>query len=67
MMSDDETYNTENEDPKADPVNEFMIEMGVDLLYFCLEYLKTAESGNEIGDGLNVDEFLVSNQLIYYF
>ena len=67
MMSDDETYNTENEDPKADPVNEFMIEMGVDLLDFCLEYLKTAESGNEIGDGLNVDEFLVSNQLIYYF
>lgn len=66
-MSDDETYNTENEDLKADPVNEFMIEMGVDLLDFCLEYLKTAESGNEIGDGLNIDEFLVSNQLIYYF
>ena len=67
MMSDDETYNTENEDLKADPVNGFMIEMGVDILYFCLKHLETAESGNEIGDGLDVDKFLVSNQLIYYF
>ena len=41
--------------------------MGVDLLDFCLEHLETAESRNEIGDGLDVDEFLVSNQLIYYF
>jgi hypothetical protein len=61
MMSDDETYNTENEDLEADPTNEFMTEMGVVLLDFCLEHLETAESGNEIGDGLDVDEFLLSN------
>jgi hypothetical protein len=68
MMSDDETYNTENEDLEADPVDEFMTEMGMDLLDFCLEHLETAESGDEIGD-VDVDEFefLVSNQLIYYF
>ena len=66
MMSDDETYNTD-EDLEADPANEFMTKMGVDLLDFCLEHLETAESGNEIGDGLDVDEFLISNQLIYYF
>jgi len=41
----------------------------MDLLDFCLKHLETAESGNEIGDGLDIDEFefLVSNQLIYYF
>jgi len=68
-MSDDETYNTENEDLEADPTNEFMTDMGVDLLDFCLEHLETVESGNKIGDGLDIDEFefLVSNQLIYYF
>jgi hypothetical protein len=61
MMSDDEIYKMENEDLEADPANEFMIEMGLDLLDFCLEHIETAELVNEIGDGL--DEFLVSCQI----
>jgi len=57
MMSDDEIYNTDNDDLKTDPANEFMIEMGLDLLDFCLEHMETAAlgNGNEIGDDLNID------------